>query len=376
MYTAPTESAAIDDCLYDAIGEATVKAAAADAMYDVAENVGAAMNPTVGVGEYMGVDAARPSVRNATYDTAGGAGVESATYNTAAATLEPATYDTAAALLSPIAGTGGSGMAMYDVCGLGANTSTTDDQDLYATADGLYGVANAVDLGPDAMYDSATPASADTEATYAMAEQERLPAFGGFGSTKANLSGTPDFGEQSVMFDSTEDLLATVDAETDGVGVGLENPVYDGGSAKDEFDIVSAAAIMHSSTHSKASQAEKEWTENSQNAFVLDKEATSVRLKSARRVNPLFCNSIALAGGDDDDIAELAAEPLERSKSFENALDTASQEPVGYGQYARAEGDEVMYTPTAATPAMGVRTKSYEGALDVIDNDTAGGALA
>ena len=348
LYTAPAEGA-VDDCLYDAIGEAAMSAAADNASYDVAESMAAiAMNHTTDPVYDMGATA------HADTSTATGA-------------IEPATYDTAAALGAASAGTRGSAAAMYDVCGRVNNTNnTTDDQALYATADGLDGVADGVDLGTDALYDSATPA--DTDATYCVAEQERLPAFGSFGSTKANLS---EFGEQSIIFDSTEDLLATVDAETDGVG--MENPVYEGAKegARDGFDIVSAAAIMHSSTHSKSSQAEKEWTENLQNAFVLDTDATSVRLKSARRENPLFRNSIALKGGtDDDDIAEHDSKPVESSNSFE----TVSQEPVGYGQYAKAEGDGVMYTPTTSKSSMGERTKSYEGALHVVDKSD--GALA
>ena len=76
--------------------------------------------------------------------------------------------------------------------------------------------------------------------------------------------------------------------------------------------------------------------------------------------------SFALKGGDDDE----PAKPVERSKSFENALDTVSKEPVSYNQYAQAEGDEAMYAEVEDAKPV-VRSKSFEDALNTAHDDDA-----
>lgn len=250
LYSEPAEGAPVDDCLYDAIGEATVRAAepVSDATYDIAENIFAAMNPNAVAME------AQYSLGNAgadpVYDMGANtmATVSEPTYDTGAAinVIAPsATYDTAAALGVT------AGMAMYDVC-----DTNTDDQDLYATADGLYGLADAVDV------------TAPADATYCMAEQEQMPAFG---AKEFSLTGQkmPAFEEQAVMLGTTAD----VDADSNTVS----------------NDTVSMAGSEDSAFVTKS--------------FRLTAESDSVRLVSVRRQNPLFGSGIrdSIAFAHDND---------------------------------------------------------------------------
>ena len=87
-------------------------------------------------------------------------------------------------------------------------------------------------------------------------------------------------------FDDPE--FAAVQAKVNG----MANPMYETetvheGAVKDDFDGISQQLSSHSFNPNKG---ERQWSEN---AFVLDKEQASVRIKSARRANPLFLTSVA-----------------------------------------------------------------------------------